>query len=176
MSLKLHHFLLSCSYSFFHWPARSPQAPEWPKLLGHKLCLHRAAAQLQHQLLGSYPGEVSQPPDTLNLDCLKSVSFDSFMYDSDRLPQPSPLLPLNTDLTVDSWGFRARVGGSQEVPALPTLGMIPSLVCDILNLLCLYLSECESGEWYRGVWVCMHTCTLHWVPAWYQNCLLRMPV
>lgn len=68
------------------------------------------------------------------------------MYDSDRLPQPSPLLPLNTDLSVDSWGFRARVEGSQEVPALPTLGMIPSLVCDILNLLCLYLSECESGE------------------------------
>lgn len=160
MSGKPYHFLLPGSLYFFLWAARGPWAPECPMLLGYKLLTAETSSALASWRL---PQDVSHsPPPKHWFSCLKNVSYN--ICDSDRLPLAGPLLPLSSNLDVESW-FSTRVGGSQEICDLTTLGMIPSWIVRDFSIFFLYLSECELQQWCRGcVCVCVHahtcTCTL----------------
>lgn len=90
---------------------------------------------------------------------------------------------LSMNRSVDSWGFSPRV--LRRV--LRSLGshhrdnsFLPSLVCEVINLFCLYLSECvravRQSEVLCGcAGVYTHARMAALVPAWYRTCVLRVP-
>lgn len=121
-------------------------------------------------------------PSPWRVNTVWRVLVLSFLCDSDRLPQPGPLCPQHE---LQCWLLGIQSQSPEEGPEKPGISplwapFLPSLVCEVLNLFCLYLSECiravrQSGVLYVCAGVYSHAHMAALVLAWYQTCVLRVP-
>lgn len=136
----------------------SPSLLDAPKLFEFELCL-----QLEWFQPSSFevtPG-MSPSPWHVNTVWRVLVVTVSCVTLTGCLSQVPSALSMNR--SVDSWGFSPRVlRRGPEKPGISPLWaqFLPSLVCEVLNLFCLYLSRCVRAVRQSGV-LCVSAGYIH---------------